>query len=264
VKWLVLIIVGLAFAAPASAHELPRDEIVRHVGYTPRLGQRVPLDAAFVDADGQPVQLGEYFGQRPVILSLNYFHCQYVCPIEEDGLISALNGVRLRLGSDFSLVTVSMDPHDGPADAAAIKARALRGYDRPEDSGGWHLLTGPAPSIQRLTESVGFQYLADPVQGDFAHPIGVVILTPDGQISHYENGLDFAAGDLQQSLRAASTDQPQGVFAGALVVCYQFDPLTGRFAPLALNIVRIGGAVGLVVIATWLARLWRADLRGGG
>jgi protein SCO1/2 len=215
-----------------------------------------------MDEDGRTVQLGQYIGQRPVILSLNYFHCQYVCPIEEDGLLSALNGVKLRLGSDFSLVTVSIDPHDGPADAADIKARALRGYDRPEDAGGWHLLTGSAESIQRLTESVGFQYLADQVQGDFAHPIGVVILRPDGQISQYENGLDFAAGDLQQSLQAAASGQTQNIFAGILTVCYQFDPLTARYAPLVLNIVRLGGAFGLLVVVVWLARLWRADLRG--
>jgi protein SCO1 len=248
----------LACATEVSAHELPRDEVAT-VGFAPRVGERVPLDAAFVDDNGTPVKLGQYFGGaggKPVLLSLNYFHCQYVCPIEEDGLLNALNGVNLTLGKDFTLLTASIDPTDGPAAATTIKARALRGYDRPEGADGWHLLTADSASIQRLTSSVGFNYVPDPQEGDFAHPIGVMLLSPNGAINTYFFGMDFSAAELQQAL--VGTQDSDGV----QTVCYQFDPLIGRYTPLALNLVRIGGGVGFVTMMAWLAYLWRTDLRG--
>jgi protein SCO1 len=254
----IIAVLGVfAFTTVVSAHELPRDEVAT-VGFAPRVGAQVPLDAAFVDDNGTPVTFGQYFNEKPVVLSLNYFHCQFVCPIEEDGLMNALNGVNLTLGKDFTLLTVSIDPTDGPADANTIKARALRGYDRPEGADGWHLLTADSASIQRLTSAVGFKYVPDPQEGDFAHPIGVMVLSPNGLIDTYFLGMDFSAAELQQAL--VGTQDSDGV----QTVCYQFDPLIGRYTLLALNLVRIGGGLGFVTVLTWLAYLWRADLRGKG
>jgi len=253
--WLVALVAMFGVGAPAYGRELAPAE-VSTAGVVEHVGRRIPLDAAFVDEDGMPVTLGTYFADTPVIVSLNYFHCQYVCPIEEDGLISALNGVRLSLGRDFTLLTVSIDPRDGPTDATTVKARALRGYDRPAGADGWHLLTGDAFNIQRLTDALGYQYVADQQQGDFAHPIGVFVLTPDGRTRQFLNGLDFAAGDLTRALTDASQ-----VTEGALVICYRYDPLNGRYASFALNLVRLGGGLGFAALLVWLATLWRADLK---
>jgi protein SCO1/2 len=245
----------------AAAHELSPDQ-VRGAGLEEHLGVTVPLDLTFEDEDGANVTLETYVAnQKPVLLSFNYFHCQYVCPLEEDGLISALNGVKPTLGQDFTLLTISIDPNDTPVDATAVKGRALRGYDRPQGADGWHLLTGQQTNIQRLTDAVGFHYVADPDQGDFAHPIGVVALTPSGQISRYFSGLDFSAGDLQSGLQQASGSQ-LGSLLNAVMICYQYDPLSGRYTPLALNLVRIAGGLGFVAVAVWLGWLWRGELRG--
>jgi len=122
-------------AGAAAAHELDPEQVA-NVKFDQRLGRSVPLDLAFTDEAGNAVTFGSYFGQVPVILSLNYFHCQYVCPIEEDGLISGLNGVSLTLGQDFTLLSVSIDPREGPQDAMLTKARGLRGYDRPQGGDG--------------------------------------------------------------------------------------------------------------------------------
>jgi protein SCO1 len=261
VAFAVAMITLMLWAAPAAmGHELPREEVAS-ARFTQHLGNQLPLDANFLQEDGNAVRLGRYFGDKPVLLSLNYFHCQYVCPIEEDAVINTLNGVMLTPGRDFTLLTVSIDPHDGPSDATAVKARAVRGYDRPEGADGWHLLTGDAESIRELTSAIGFQYVPDPLQGDFAHPIGLVVLTPEGKISSYLSGVDFASGDVSRALSAAANAKSDDVFATALVVCYQYDPLTGRYTPLALNAVRIAGALGVVALLAWLGSLWRADLR---
>ena len=252
-RYFVLVVVLLALLPVPAYAELDR-ATVAGLAFDPQLGTTVPMDLRFVDENGQSVRLGDYFGTKPVVLSLNYFHCQYLCPIEEDGLISAFNGITPTLGSDFTLVTVSIDSRDGPADAAVVKARALRGYNRPSGANGWHLLTSDQVTIDQLAQAVGFRSLHDPQAGDFAHPIGAIVLKPDGTISHYLEGIQFESGEVQSALNSSETT---GVL-GTLLVCYHYDPLTGRYTSLALNALRIGGAVTLIGMALFLAKLVRS------
>ena len=246
--------------ARVTAHDLAPEQLAS-VGFEQRPGQRVPLDLIFRDEQGTAVRLGDYFDERPVILSLNYFHCQNLCPLELDGLINGLNGVSFSLGRDFTMITVSIDAREGPADAQDIKARALRGYDKGPGTDGWHLLTGDQPAIDRLTDAVGFRYAYDPLQDDYAHPAGVVVLTPAGQVSHYLYGLDFSATDLRLALTDAGAQRIGSVLDRALLICYHYDPLTGRYTPFALNFVRGGAVVGLLGLVGLLGWLWRGELR---
>jgi len=257
----IALLVLLALPVPAaSAHDLSPDQLA-NVGFDQRLGQRVPLDVLFHDENGNSVRLGDYFDNRPVILSLNYFHCQNLCPLELDGLMDGLNGITFTLGRDFTMVTVSIDPREGPSDAQDIKARSLRGYDKADQgAGGWHVLTGDQGSIDRLTDAVGFNYSYDPTQDDYAHPAGVIVLTPSGQISRYLYGLDFSANDLRLSLMDAGAEHIGSLLDRALLVCYHYDPLTGRYTPFALNFVRGGAILGLISLVGFLGWLWRGEL----
>ena len=244
-----------------AAHDLAPEQLAA-VRFDQRIGAAVPPELVFRDEDGTPVRLGDYLHAGPVILSLNYFHCQNLCPLELDGLIGGLNGVTsLGLGTDYTLLTVSIDPREGPADAQTVKARALRGYDRPQGAAGWHLLTGDQAAITRLTDAVGFDYAYDPLQDDFAHPAGVVVLTPAGQVSRYLYGLDFSATDLRLALVDATAGRLGTLLNRALLVCYHYDPLTGRYTPLAWNLVRGGAAAGGLALVGLLAWLWRGELR---
>jgi protein SCO1/2 len=258
----------LATAAPAHAHDLAPDQLAS-VGFDQRLGDRVPLELLFRDESGASIRLGDYFDGRPVILSLNYFHCQNLCPLELDGLMNGLNGISFTLGKDFTLITVSIDPREGPADAQDIKTRTLRGYDKADQAvGGWHVLTGDQAAIDRLTDAVGFRYAYDPIQDDYAHPAGVVVLTPTGQISRYLYGLDFSANDLRLALVDAGAQRIGTLLDRALLVCYHYDPLTGRYTPFALNFVRGGAVIGLIALVGFLGWLWRGEFspisRAGG
>lgn len=252
----------VAGAAVASAHDLSPDQLAT-VGFDQRLGGRVPLDLVLRNESGDSVRLGDYFlANKAVILSLNYFHCQNLCPLELDGLMNGLNGIPFTLGQEFTLVTVSIDPREGPSDAADIKARTIRGYDKAAyASDGWHVLTGDQIAIDRLTQAVGFNYAYDPLQDDYAHPAGVVVLTPSGVVSRYLYGLDFSANDLRLALVDAGSEHIGTLLDRALLVCYHYDPLTGRYTPIALNVVRGGALLGLVALVGLLGWLWRGELR---
>jgi protein SCO1/2 len=208
------------------------------------------------------VRLGDYFTGRPVVLSLNYFRCQYLCPIEIDGLIGGLNGVSsLTLDRDYELLTVSIDPREGPADAQLTRARGLRRYDRPQGANGWHALTGDADAVEQLTRAVGFSYAYDAQADAFAHPAGVVVLTPAGRISRYLYGPEFSSNDLRLALVDAGAGHTGSLLERALLICFQYDPLTGRYTPLAFGLIRVGGVLGLVGLVVVLGWLWRTDIR---
>lgn len=246
-------------AQPAAAHELTPEQL-KGVTFDQHLGAQVPLNLRFRDEDGQPVTLDTYFGQRPVILTMNYFHCQNLCPLQLDGLLNGLNGVSLTLGQDFNVVTVSIDPREGPDDAMTTKLHALRAYDHRQNSAGWHVLTTDQSTIDTLAQAVGFRYSYDPDADEYAHPLGVLVLTPDGQVSRYLYGLDFAANDLRLALVDASAGGIGTLLDRALLVCYHYDPLTGRYTLLALNALRIGGGVSVLALGALLFWLWRTDV----
>jgi protein SCO1/2 len=263
VACMLMLLGTLVTPMAALAHELTPEQL-RTLRFDQRLGQSVPLDLAFRDEDGQHVTLASYLnGQRPVILTLNYYRCQNLCPLELEGLMNGLNGVTFTLGKDFDVVTVSIDPREGPDDAVSTKLKGLRSYDHPQNGTGWHVLTGDQTSIDRLAESVGFQYSYDPDANEFAHPLGVVVLTPEGQISRYLTGLDFSANDLRLALVDASAAKVGSLLDRALLVCYHYDPLTGRYTSLALDILRGASAAGVLVLGVFLGWLWRTDLRRG-
>jgi protein SCO1/2 len=261
VAWFATLATG---ATATAAHELTPDQLGA-LRFEQRLGGQVPLDLAFRDENDAAVALSQYLdGSRPVILTLNYWHCQNVCPLELEALASSLNGVPFTLGTDFDIVSVSIDSHEGPADAAATRLRALRAYQKGQITSSWHTLTGGQQAIDRLAEAVGFTYSYDPDANEFAHPLGVVVLTPAGQVSRYLFGLDYAANDLRLALVDAGAAQIGSLVDRAVLLCYHYDPLTGRYTPLALNLLRGGGAAGLLATVVFLGLLWRADLRRSG
>ena len=256
-----IVLLTQASVASVVAAELTPEQVAS-AGFEQHLGTLIPLDLRFRDENDSEVTLAEYFGQQPVILSLNYLHCQFLCPIEIGGIISGLNGITsLSLSRDYRLLTVSIDPQESSADAALAKARGLRGYDHPAGAGGWHVLTGDPPAIERLARAVGFRYVYDAQSNTYAHPAGVVVLTGGGQISRYVFGPDFSAATLRTALFDAGTGSIGDVVERALLICFEYDPLTGRYTPFALGMMRAGGAAGLLVVALLLVGLWRREPR---
>ncbi|MDQ6669442.1 MAG: SCO family protein [Chloroflexota bacterium] len=257
VAWLL----GLSIAPAALAHELPAEQ-VRAVRFDPHPGQQVPGELGFTDENGQAVTLGTYFRDKPVILSLNYFHCQNLCLLELQGLVSGLNGLPFTVGDQFSLLTVSFDSRELPADAAAAKFKAFRGYVHPEAAAGWHLLTtSNQATIDALTQAVGFNYVYDAQENDYAHPAGVTVLTPSGQVSRYLYGLDFSATDLRLALVEAAANHIGSVVEQVLLVCYHYDPISGRYTPLVMNVIKVAATATCLVVGGGLFFLWRAERR---
>ncbi|GAA4334354.1 hypothetical protein GCM10023144_26550 [Pigmentiphaga soli] len=225
------------------------------VAFVQRPGAALPLDAALRDEAGRAVRLGSYFGAEPVVLVLGYYHCPMLCSTLMDGVIESLHGI----GVDYRVVGVGIDPAETPADAAARHA-AYQGLLDPEQRGRLHLLTGAAAPVARIARAVGFHYRRDPATGQYAHPAGFVVATPDGTVSRYFPGVRFAPRDLRLALVEASRGTVGSVSDRLFLLCAHYDPQRGRYTLAAMTAAR---AAGLAVLAVLAAMLWRLRGKGG-
>jgi protein SCO1/2 len=249
----------LALAPTSWAHSLTTGDLAG-VGFEPHPGTRVSPGLTFKDELGETVRLGDYLGKRPVILTLNYFTCPNLCPLTVQDLASALGDVPFGLGDQYSVLTVSIDPTDTPVLAQQKKREYLAPYPQPGVETGWHFLTGDQDAIASLTDAVGFRYAFDPDQHEYAHPAGLVVLTPDGTVSRYLYGLDFEPNDLRLALVDASQQQIATALDRVLLLCYHYDPANGRYSSIVLTAVQGGGVATMLGLGLLLGVLWRRDL----
>ena len=255
-----------ALAAPALFAQAPtpvdgRPAILRQVSIEQRLGKDLPLDAAFRDETGRIVRLGDYFDGKPVVLVLAYYNCPMLCTQVLNGLLSAMRVLSFDAGREYDVVTVSFDPRDDPSDARAKKEPYVSRYGRPGAARGWHFLTGRKASIDALTEAVGFRYAWDPKIGQFAHASAVYVATPEGKLSRYLFGIEYAPRDLRLALVEASRGKIGTAVDQLLLYCYHYDPAAGRYSAVVMNIVRLAGVAAVLLLSTFLAVMWRRDRR---
>ncbi len=255
---------ALALLAPRPAPAGPAPKILRDVGFDQRLNEQVPLDLEFADEDGRPVRLGDYFGEKPVILVLAYFRCPMLCTEVLNGLVKGMLDMRLDVGKEFRVVTVSFDPREKPPLAAAKKQTYVERYGRPGAADGWHFLTGGPEAVRRLTEAVGFRYTYDPRHDQFAHASGVMVLTPGGKLSRYFYDVTFSGRDLRLGLVEASEGKVGTPVDQVLLYCFHYDPADGKYGPAVMNFVRLGGVLTLAGLATFVGVLLRQERRKAG
>jgi protein SCO1/2 len=250
------------------------NEVLKKVDIEQRLGNQIPLDLKFRDESGREVRLSEYFAKgKPVALTLDYYECPMLCNQVLNGAVGAFQGLQFTAGKEFEVVTVSFDPREGPELAARKKETYLRRYKREGAEQGWHFLTGDKASIDALSEAVGFRYVWDEQSQQFAHASAVMVATPQGRLSHYFYGIDYAPRDLRLALVEASEGKIGSPVDSLLLFCYHYDPASGRFAPV-MGVLRAAGVLtvaGVVALLLYLRRkskrreeTWERELSVGG
>ena len=232
------------------------------IGFDQRPGASLPLDLVMRNADGEEVELASLFGERPVILTPVYYTCPMLCGMVLNGLVSSLKTLPFEPGTDYEVVVFSFDPSDGAAEATARKENALKRFDREGDE-GFHFLTGDQEAIDRLTEAIGFRYAQEGDSGEFAHTAGLVLATPDGRIARQLFGVEYAPRDMRLALVEAGDGKIGGIVDSVLLYCFHYDPQIGRYSAMTMNMVRLGGAVTLAALTTFvLLMLWRERRAG--
>lgn len=240
-----------------------RPAILQGVNIVENLGGAVPPDATFNDSGGKAVRLGDYFdGKRPTVLVFAYHTCPMLCSLVLDATVRSLNGVKWTVGDQFNVVSISIDPKDTPDLAAKKRAEIAGKYTRAHgDATGWHFLTGDESQIKRVTAAVGFQYQYDPRQKQFAHPAAIYLLTPEGHVARYLYGVQYDPNDVRLGLLEASEGHSVSTTERILLYCYHFDPKGGHYSLVAMNVMRVGGGITLVLFGGMLVILWANERR---
>lgn len=237
---------------------------LKNVGIDQRLNNQVPLDLVFRDETGKKVRLGDYFGKKPVILSLVYFNCPQLCPMVENGLLESLKQVRFGIGQQYDVLTVSFDPKDSPSQAFAKRSTYLSMYNRKGAAAGWHFLTGDEASIAALTKAVGFRYKYDPKIDQFSHATAIMILTPQGKVARYFYGIRYPAGAVRLALVEASHGQIGNPVDAVMLYCSHYDPATGKYSLLISRVLFIAALVTVILLGGLLLVLFRSGRRKRG
>jgi len=243
---MLLALTGVATLS-ASAQQITTPAILSKVGITQNLNERIPPGLVFRDETGKSVRIGDFFKQRPIVLSLVYFDCPALCTEVLNGELRTMKAISLDLGKDFDAVTVSFEPKDTPALAKAKRDVYAGQYGRPGAAEHWHFLTGEQQSIDALTNAAGFHYAYDSSIRQYAHAAAILILTPDGRIDRYFYGVQYPARDVRLGLVEASQGRIGTLTDHALLYCYQYDPMTGKYGVVVMNVLRAAG--GLTVLA---------------
>ncbi len=247
---------------PATTEPNGLPAALQTVGIEQKLGDRLPLDAEFKDESGAPVKLGSYFSKgRPVILALVYYECPMLCNQVLNGLNGSLKGMNFDAGKDFDVVAISFDARENEkADLAKNKkASYVERYGRPGGENGWHFLTGTQDSIDKVTKAAGFNYKWDERSNQFAHAGGVMVVTPEGKMSHYLYGIDYAPKDLKFAIMEASENKVGGATDQLLLYCYHYDPATGKYGLAILSVMRLGGVLTLLLMGATALVFWRRN-----
>jgi protein SCO1 len=236
-----------------------RPELLKDVGVDQKLNESIPLDLEFNDENGKPVELRQYFGSKPVILSLVYYNCPMLCTQVLNGLERSLKELSLDLGKDYTVVTVSIDPTERPVLASAKQQLYTGLYGRPGAAQGWHFLTGEEPQIKQLARAVGFRYAYDPDSKQFAHASVIMLLTTEGRLSRYFYGITYASRDLRLGLVDASEGKIGSPVDAVLLFCYHYDPATGKYGVVISHVVQIAGGLTILAVGGLILLLSRRE-----
>lgn len=244
-SFLLSFFVGLSgLAQPASK----RPPMLRDVGIDQLLNNPVPLDLEFKDETGRTVKLREYFTDKPVLLTLVYYDCPQLCNQVLNGATGALKTLPMTAGKEFIWLTVSFDHRETPELAAAKKDSYVQRLGKPEAAKGWHFLTGSEEAIKALTHSVGFRFLWDPAKKQYAHASGIMVLTPEGKVSRYFYGIEYAPRDLRLGFVDASQGRIGSLADQIIMYCYRYDPDSGTYGLVVMNVLRIFGALTVLTL----------------
>jgi protein SCO1/2 len=253
-------ILALLLTVAAAQNSATPPTLPGAVNVAQHLDAQLPLDVMLRDETGKVVRLGDYFHHgRPVLLNFVYYNCPMLCPMVLEGMTSTLTELKYDIGEQYDVVTISIDPRDTPQQAAEKKEKYVRRYGRFGAAGGWHFLTGPESAIRKVSNAAGFQYAYDIKTNQFAHGTVLVVATADGRLSRYLFGFEYKARDLRLALVEASQGKIGGAAEQVLLLCFHYDPATGKYSRSAMNFVRAGGVATVLGLGSFIVIMIRKE-----
>jgi len=261
---LCLLIACTAFlkAQPAHAQLNQRAAIFDEIGVDEKLGDTIPMDLEFVNSEGDTVTIADLMiDGKPVLLNPLYYECPMLCNLVVEAVYDVVKQLRWSPGSDYTIISFSINPDETVEQAAESKERYLSSLDREGAEDGWHFLVGEEPQIKALTDAVGFKYTVEERTGEYLHSASIIFLSPDGMVTRYLHGIEFEEFALRNALHESADGKIGTILDQAILFCFTYDPDSESYIPVALNIMKLGGFVTLIILGAFLLIFWRRERR---
>lgn len=230
-----------------------------------RIGVVVDRELEFTDERGYPYRLKQLFpGKQPVVLMLGYYSCPSMCGQVLDAAFEALSKTDLQPGEDYRVLSVSIAPDETAEIAANRKAVFLPRLMKTGGDDAWRLLVGSEANSKALADSVGFQFYWSNAIKQFAHPPSLIFLTPEGKVSRIIVNTYFEPEDVRLALVESSNGKLGSFWDQVKLNCLTFDPRTNSYSLAAMTLMRVGGAVTVVVLAAMIWIMLRRERRTAG
>jgi protein SCO1/2 len=224
----------------------------------PQFGAALPHETMWKDEYGRPISLDTVVKGHPTLLVLAYYHCPMLCPRVLQGLATTLRNSGLEKNKSLRIVVASIDPRDTTTVAAAAHQQFLDRALLPANA--VHFLTGPSVSSKQLAAAVGISYAYDAEHGEYAHPATFILADNQGRVVRYLPAFTTTALDLRLTLADVAGGKPARIWDHALLLCYAYDPETGRYTLAITKILQIISIVTVFVLVGLFA--WQHE-RGG-
>lgn len=260
----LLLVMPLTAAAVTGNPQL---DSLQDVTVEQRLNAQLPLHVTVRDEAGNTVPYGQYFDDQPVVVIFAYYECPSLCTMVLNGMLRTLRSMNLKVGEDFKVVVVSIDPDETAELAREKKASYLAGYGHAGGEDGWFFLTAEQESIAALTDAAGFRYYYDEVSDEFSHASAIMVATPEGRLSKYFYGIEFSGRDLRRALVEASEGEVGTAVEKIIMWCTTYDPSTGKYSLAIMRVLRLGalvtmGVIGITILGAVRAGRQRGDETG--
>lgn len=225
-----------------------------------KLGGHADLDRGFVDEDGHSVVLRDLIsGRRPIVLNLGFWECPLACGPILNAMLDALRNAQIVPGQDVDILSVSIDETEGPDVAKQKQAAFVKALGIPAAAAHWRFITGELASIRALCDSVGYRFERIEGTNIIDHPPTVVILTPDGRVARYLNGLAMTPVTFDRALIEAGEGTVGTFLERLLMSCLTYDPSSGAYSVAAMTVMRIAGVATVLALGSLIFVLWRRE-----
>jgi protein SCO1/2 len=254
----LLAVALLWLAAPSPARAALTEADLAEVDLAPPPGAALPTWLTFRDESGASLTLAEALAGRPAVLVFADYTCTVACGTTLGIAAAMLDGTGLR-PDGYAFIVIGLDPRDGPAEAAAMKAAHL-GSGAPPAAAA-RLLSGGAATLRQAEKALGYRARYDAEHDQYAHPLGLLVVAPDGRVSRILPALSVEPGTLRLALVEASAGRTGNLGDRLRLLCYAFDAARGIYTPIVQRFLALGSAVTILLLGAWLLLMLRRERR---
>ena len=231
------------------------------LGINENLGTMVPLDLTFINEKGERVTLKKLMDGKPTMISLNYFRCAGICTPQLNDMAKMLGRLDLAENTDYKVLTIGFAEDEGYELAAAKRNTMLKTIQREYVQDAWHFVVGENNSSGILANKVGFVYektVSPAGVVDYVHPAALIMLSPEGKVTRYLNGIEQLPFDVKMALMEAGQGKVGPTIAKNLLYCFAYDPKAKTYI---FKWEKIAGAVMTLIMLAFFVYLVRTSRR---